>query len=76
MKKVNMDVIKPWIAKKTFEYLKIEDEVLIELVYNLLPEQVRMLDSVSQSKGNTADLDRLPRKKYFFLHERAVELAG
>lgn len=41
MKKVNMDVIKPWIAKRVTELLGgLEDEVLIGLIYNELEQQV------------------------------------
>jgi hypothetical protein len=42
LKKVNMDVIKPWIAKRVTELLDgLEDEVLIGLVYNQLEQPVR-----------------------------------
>jgi len=40
MKKVNMDVMKPWIAKRVTELLGgLEDEVLIGLIYNQLEQQ-------------------------------------
>ncbi|ORX72378.1 PWI domain-containing protein [Linderina pennispora] len=38
MSKVNMDVIKPWIATTVNELLGVEDEVLFEYVVNLLGE--------------------------------------
>jgi len=36
MKKVNWDIIKPWIAKRVTEILGLEDDVLINYVYSLL----------------------------------------
>ncbi|KAJ2472499.1 separin protein [Coemansia sp. RSA 2322] len=38
MSKVNMEVIKPWIASKIKEALGLEDEVLFEFVINMLEE--------------------------------------
>ncbi|KAH6819966.1 hypothetical protein C2S53_018125 [Perilla frutescens var. hirtella] len=36
MTKVNMDVMKPWIAKRVTELIGFEDEVLINFIYGLL----------------------------------------
>jgi len=36
MAKVNVDVIRPWIATRATELLGFEDEVLIKFVYGLL----------------------------------------
>lgn len=36
MSKVKMDVIRPWIANRTTEFLGFEDEVLINFIYGLL----------------------------------------
>lgn len=36
MTKVQMDVIRPWIATRVTELLGFEDEVLINFVYGLL----------------------------------------
>jgi len=37
MKKVNLDVVRPWIQKRITELLSgIEDEVLIEYIFQLL----------------------------------------
>lgn len=41
MKKVNLDVMKPWITKRVVELLGLEDDVLIEMIFNLLEEQVK-----------------------------------
>ncbi|KAI8841005.1 PWI domain-containing protein, partial [Chytriomyces cf. hyalinus JEL632] len=38
IKKVNLDVIKPWITKKVVELLGIEDEVLINYIFAMLEE--------------------------------------
>src|SRR4051794_32203792 len=40
MKKVKLDVIKPWISKKITDLLGFEDEVLIGYVFGLLEEKV------------------------------------
>jgi serine/arginine repetitive matrix protein 1 len=40
MKKVKLDVIKPWIAEKVTELLGFEDEVLIGYIFGLLEEKV------------------------------------
>ena len=41
MSKVNLDVMKPWITKRLGELLGIEDDVVIEFVFNQLEEKVR-----------------------------------
>lgn len=40
MKKVNMDVIRPWVAHRVTELIGFEDEVLINFIYSLLEEKV------------------------------------
>ena len=40
MLKVNLDVMKPWIAKRLQELLGIEDDVVIEFVFNQLEDKV------------------------------------
>merc|ERR1712096_559333 len=37
--KVKVDVLKPWITKRTTEMLKIEDDVVVEFIFNQLEEQ-------------------------------------
>lgn len=41
MKKVNLDVIRPWIANKVTELLGFEDEVVADYAASLLEEEVR-----------------------------------
>lgn len=43
MSKVKLDVIKPWITTKITQILGIEDDVVVEFVYNQLEEKVRSL---------------------------------
>lgn len=38
MKKVNLQVIKPWIAKKVTELVGFEDEVVVEYAMGLLED--------------------------------------
>jgi serine/arginine repetitive matrix protein 1 len=40
MLKVNLDVIKPWITRRLEELLGLEDDVVIEFVFNQLDEKV------------------------------------
>lgn len=40
MSKVNVDTVKPWIAQRVTELLGIEDDVLVEFVYNQLEPRV------------------------------------
>ena len=39
MTKVNLDVIKPWVTNRVTELLGIEDEVLIEYIFNMLESE-------------------------------------
>jgi len=39
MTKVKVDVLKPWITKRTTEMLKIEDDVVVEFIFNQLEEK-------------------------------------
>lgn len=38
MSKVKLDVLRPWISEKITHYLNIEDDVVVEFVYNQLEE--------------------------------------
>ena len=40
MTKVNLDTLKPWVTRRITEILKIEDDVVIEFIYNQLEERV------------------------------------
>lgn len=39
VKKINIQVLRPWIAKEISTYLGMEDDVVIEYVYSLLEEK-------------------------------------
>lgn len=39
MSKVKLDVLRPWISKKITDILHIEDDVVVEFVYNQLEEE-------------------------------------
>lgn len=39
MSKVKLDTIKPWIAKKITEVLGMEDDVVVEFVFNQLEDE-------------------------------------
>ena len=40
MSKVKVDVLKPWITKRVYEILKMEDDVVVEFIFNHLEEKV------------------------------------
>ncbi|KAK3913263.1 Serine/arginine repetitive matrix protein 1 [Frankliniella fusca] len=40
MSKVKLDSIKPWITKKLTEILKLEDDVVVEFVFNQLEAKI------------------------------------
>lgn len=46
MSKVKLDVIKPWITTKITQILGMEDDVVVEFVYNQLEEKVRIPSEV------------------------------
>jgi serine/arginine repetitive matrix protein 1 len=46
MLKVNLDVIKPWITRRLEELLGLEDDVVIEFVFNQLEDKVRKKASI------------------------------
>lgn len=39
MSKVKLDVLRPWISKKITDILNIEDDVVVEFVFNQLEEE-------------------------------------
>jgi serine/arginine repetitive matrix protein 1 len=39
MRKVNLQVIRPWVAKKVVELVGLEDEVLVEYAMGLLEDE-------------------------------------
>lgn len=39
MRKVNLTVIRPWIAKKVVEFVGLEDEVVVEYAMGLLEDE-------------------------------------
>ena len=43
MSKVNVDTMKPWIANRITELLGVEDDVVVEFVYNQLEDRVKAL---------------------------------
>ncbi len=43
MSKVSLDTIKPWIGKRVTQILGIEDDVVVEFIFNMLESnQVRV----------------------------------
>lgn len=46
MKKVNLDVIHPWISNRITELLGLEDDVLIDYTCTLLEEKVTIFVNI------------------------------
>ena len=49
---MKLDVLKPWITKRTTELLKMEDDVVVEFIFNQLEEKVRHIALVDFLLGN------------------------
>ncbi len=47
MRKVNLQVLRPWIVKKVVELLGFEDEVVVEYAMGLLEDKVDPVRSMS-----------------------------
>lgn len=46
MSKVKLDVIKPWIQEKITEILRMDDDVVVEFIYNQLEVKVSYTHSL------------------------------
>jgi serine/arginine repetitive matrix protein 1 len=46
MRKVNLNVIRPWIAKKIVELIGFEDEVVVEYAMGLLEDESQPVRSL------------------------------
>jgi serine/arginine repetitive matrix protein 1 len=46
MRKVNLQVIRPWVAKKVVELVGFEDEVLIEYAMGLLEDESKPVNTI------------------------------
>ncbi len=46
MRKVNLEVIRPWVAKKVTELVGFEDEVVVEYAMGLLEDQKQSVSLV------------------------------
>lgn len=38
LRKVNVSVLRPWIARRVIELIKVDDDVVVEYVYSLLED--------------------------------------
>ena len=48
LRKVNIGVLRPWIAKKITELMKFEDDVVIEYVYSMLEDKSKPVSILGQ----------------------------
>lgn len=89
MAKVKLDVLRPWISKKITDILHIEDDVVVEFVFNQLEEEkvtpwiiinqsanLRHLFSVPLSQEDADQHDRISeRPQRSPIHGRTVGAA-
>lgn len=47
MTKIKLDVVKPWIQDKLTEILKVDDDVVVNFVYNQLEVKVILYRNVN-----------------------------
>lgn len=59
MKKVKLDVIKPWMTQRITELLGVEDELVIDFAFGLLEEKVYD-KAIYGCQVSNAKLDRIP----------------
>jgi hypothetical protein len=52
LRKVNIGVLRPWIAKKVTEMIKFEDDVVVEYVFGMLEDRDSPVSSRSPSVYN------------------------
>ena len=63
MSKVNLDVLKPWITKRLQELLGIEDDVVIEFVFNQLDDKVRQYRDLRSTTRVLVPFRRIPTRR-------------
>lgn len=84
MKKVKLDVIKPWMTQRITELLGVEDELVIDFAFGLLEEKVndKLYMDVkylmqkwigSRSKADANQPDRFLGEKHSTIHSGVVE---
>lgn len=79
MSKVKLDVLRPWISKKITEFLHIEDDVVVEFVYNQLEEKnVSIYTTFAQSyrSPNRTNLFVSPRPQFPCPKKMQINLTG
>ncbi len=54
MRKVNLQVIRPWVAKKVVELVGFEDEVLIEYAMGLLEDESKPVNNFPKFPTNAS----------------------
>lgn len=47
LRKVNISVLRPWIAEKVTELIKIEDDVVVEYVFGMLEDRDTPVSHIS-----------------------------
>jgi len=90
MRKVNVTIIRPWVAKKIVELVGIEDEVVVEYAMGLLEDESQpaccsmifstyILAHIAPDTGSQENANkpyRLPDQKHTCLHVGTLEAAS
>lgn len=72
MKKVNIEVLKPWIATRLNELIGFEDEVVINFVYGMLEEAVEASKTSDSQNESTLDPRKVQLNLTGFLESNAT----
>lgn len=67
LRKVNISVLRPWIAKRLVELMRVEDDVVVEYVYSMLEDKDKPVSRVrggaeAREGVRRADLRRMPAR--------------
>ncbi|WBW74561.1 splicing coactivator Srm160 [Schizosaccharomyces osmophilus] len=73
MKKINIEVLKPWIANRLIELIGFEDEVVIDFVYSMLEEAVEASKNTDSHNESALDPKKVQINLTGFLESKAPE---
>lgn len=52
LRKVNISVLRPWIARRLIELMRVEDDVVVEYVYGMLEDRDKPVSLCGQGRGS------------------------
>jgi hypothetical protein len=51
LRKVNISVLRPWIAKRLIELMRVEDDVVVEYVYSMIEDKDKPVSVASNKRA-------------------------